>query len=88
MASLETKDYVSVLRLHGEYLRKLDTELLAELEKLEQALRMQPETSHAVPVSLIDQIAQLQRHLAGEANMFHLRLQAFLEDLKKDADPL
>ncbi len=70
--------YIAILRAHGEYVAKLATGLTMTLRGLEELLHNQahhPETKK----SLDQKIAELQRLLATEADMFCRRMQVFIE---------
>jgi hypothetical protein len=75
---MSPETYISILRAHGEYVAKLATGLTTTLKGLEELLHTQahdPETKK----SLDHQLAELQRLLTTEADLFCRRLQAFIE---------
>ena len=75
--SMDGTDYVVFLRLHGEYLQRLTTELTTALATLEHALRGQTWPPRGVR-GPIQRLAEAQRLLNTETESFGRRLTHFL----------
>src|SRR5437763_901673 len=79
--------HVTVLRLHSEYLAQLFTEVSAQLSTLEQTLSEHSPPAAVRDASLLTEVANLQRRLCVEGEMFCHRLQRFLEGAKNEQQP-
>lgn len=75
---MEVADRVMVLRLHGEYVWRLTTELTTALTALEHALREQSGNPRAGARGSIQRPAETQRLLGAETESFGQRLTHFL----------
>jgi hypothetical protein len=79
---MDAKTYLSILRVHSEYVCQLATQLHATLTQLEQTLSEQPASHSTDTGGSCDGVAALKDCLAAEAEMFCKRLGLLLEQLK------
>jgi len=76
---MDTKLYVSILRVQSEHVSNLAAKLAAEFKRLEQVLSQQDSSLNGDTAGLGNGLAGLQSRLAVEADMLCKRLQLFLE---------
>lgn len=76
---MSTEFEISILRMQSEYITQLATRLTTTFNMLEQTLSAQSPSSALPTGSDAEQIAELQRLLATEAESLCKRIQAFLE---------
>jgi hypothetical protein len=74
---MNAKFEVAILRTHSDYMTHLATELSTTLKALEQLLSEAP-APHATVTAHAERLAEVQRLLTTEANMFCGRLEVFL----------
>jgi hypothetical protein len=80
---MDVKQYVSVLRMHSEYLRNLSTELSSRLEALEQQFAEEI-TSESQAAGCLDGMRELNNCLGTSTNLFYHRLHLFLSDTTRE----
>jgi len=73
---------VSLLREHSEHLRKISTDLSADLSQLNLALSEQEGAADTEELSLLVGLAELNRSLFAATDIFYQRLHKLLERSK------
>ena len=84
---MDAKTHVGFLRTHSDYVTHLATELSALLTTLERALEAPNADLQAAIKSKTEPLAQLQKLLAQEAQVFCERLTVFLEEVQPTKTP-
>ena len=82
-AAMDVKQYVSVLRMHSEYLHNLSTELSSRLEALEQQFAEEI-TSESDVADFLDGMGELNNCLDSSTNLFYHRLHLFLSETTRE----
>jgi hypothetical protein len=79
---MDVKLHVTILRLHGEYLARLLTEVSTQLGALEQTLSEGNALTSADTEGCLAEVASFQTRLCMEGEMFCKRLHLFVEESK------
>ena len=80
---MDVQQYVSILRMHSEYLRNLSTELSSRREALEQQFA-EKITSESKAAGCLDGMRELKNCLGASTNLFYHRLHLFLSDTTRE----
>jgi hypothetical protein len=84
---VNVQDYVSILRLHSEYLRALAEQLETQFAKIEETLQGQNIMTYAEAGSQVDSLMQLSATVMSTAESFHQRLIAFSKKTPQGSSP-
>jgi hypothetical protein len=79
---MDVQVHVTALRMHSEYLTRLCAEVSTHLTTLEQTLSERNALTSLETVSVLGEVASLQRRLCTEGELFCQRLHVFLEGTK------
>ncbi|GEM_PF-4701236 len=85
---MDIKISVSTLQGHSEHLRKLSTQLSADLSKLKLALSAQEQAADTEELTLFVELAELNSSLFAATDNFYQHLHTFLERSKKTGNGL
>jgi hypothetical protein len=85
---MDVKDYLSILRLHSDYLRTLAAQLDIQFADIEQTLQDQDSMTYAEAGPHVDSLIKCSTLLVSTAESFHQRLVAFRKKTQREQAPI